>query len=374
MWERPIGVLGRLPWRPARDLAAAVDVFRAAGPASTWRHRRERAAWARLAGEARDSVYLAIWTDAAAELGAEAERLADGFLELRKAGAAARVRDEFQTLDPGEAVRLAFDKPRVQRMLLEKGLPVPDHVETNFSDLDAALRFLERARGPCVVKPARGTGAGHGVTSGIRARSELLRASVRASRNDPQVLIERQAPGDMYRFLFLDGELLDVVRRLPPRVAGDGESTIADLIAKENASRLQGRGRLGLHLIGIDLDCILALERQGLRLSSVPPAGAVLTVKAVVSQNGPRDNETVREPISDELLASAAAAVEVVGLRAAGVDVVAPDLSRSLTGSGGVILEVNGRPGLHHHYHVANPARATRVAVPILRELLESRK
>jgi D-alanine-D-alanine ligase-like ATP-grasp enzyme len=374
MWERVLGALGRLPWRPARDLAAAVEVLRAAGPGSTWRHRRERAAWARVAGGARDSAYLTIWTNAAAELGAEAERLSDGSLELRMDGATARVRGEFQTLDPEDAVQLAFDKPRVQRLLLEEGLPVPDHLETHFGDLDPALRFLERADGPCVVKPARRTGAGHGVTTGIRTRSELVRASVRASRNDPQLLIERQAPGDMYRLLFLDGELLDVVRRLPPRVTGDGESAIADLIAKENARRLEGRGRLGLHLIGIDLDCVLALERQGLRLSSVPPAGSIVTVKAVVSQNGPRDNETVREPISEELVGSAAAAVDVVGLRVAGVDVVTPDLSRAFAGSGGVILEVNGRPGLHHHYHVANPPGATPVAVPILRELLARRE
>ena len=54
----------------------------------------------------------------------------------------------------------------------------------------------------------------------------------------------------------------------------------------------------------------------------------------------------------------------------AGVDVITPDPSRPLVESGGVINEVNGTPGLHHHYLVADPVAATRVAIPVLERLL----
>ena len=64
------------------------------------------------------------------------------------------------------------------------------------------------------------------------------------------------------------------------------------------------------------------------------------------------------------------AAAACVGLRLAGVDLVTPSLEGSLAETGGVVLEVNCTPGLHHHYLVAEPDRATRVAVPILRRLL----
>jgi D-alanine-D-alanine ligase-like ATP-grasp enzyme len=53
------------------------------------------------------------------------------------------------------------------------------------------------------------------------------------------------------------------------------------------------------------------------------------------------------------------------------VDVIAPDVSQPLEQSGGVVAEVNGTPGIHHHYHVADPANATRVAVPILQRVLQ---
>ena len=59
-------------------------------------------------------------------------------------------------------------------------------------------------------------------------------------------------------------------------------------------------------------------------------------------------------------------AADAVGLRLAGIDLITPDLGASLTDSGGSVIEVNSGPGLHHHYHVADAGRATRVAVPVL--------
>jgi cyanophycin synthetase len=103
----------------------------------------------------------------------------------------------------------------------------------------------------------------------------------------------------------------------------------------------------------------------------VLPEGRTVAVKTVTSQNRISDNETVREPVAPELIEEARLAAAQVGVRLAGVDLITTDLSRSLKESGGVIIEVNGTPGLHYHYQVADQRNATRVAVPILRRLLE---
>jgi cyanophycin synthetase len=66
-------------------------------------------------------------------------------------------------------------------------------------------------------------------------------------------------------------------------------------------------------------------------------------------------------------------AVAATGLRLAGVDVVTPDVTAPLAQSGGVVLEVNGNPALHQHYQVADPESATRVCVPVLRRVFDSR-
>ena len=106
---------------------------------------------------------------------------------------------------------------------------------------------------------------------------------------------------------------------------------------------------------------------------SVPPAGERISVKTAVSQNAPQENEGVMRHgnISSALVEEARTAVDAVGLRLAAVEVVTPDTSMALREAGGIVLEVNAPPGLHYHYQIAEPEYAVRVAVPILKRLLE---
>ncbi len=351
-----------------RELAVRVDLARAAGMSAAWRRlvydRRLR--HLEPAGE---DPYTRIWRDAALEIGAEVTELPGGFMEISSGQSWTRVRDNLVMLDDAVTLRFALEKPLVSRLLDRAGLPVPSWLEFDSAELGPALRFLKDGPVPCVVKPT-GSSGGYAVTSGIRTEEELIRARLRASRVSRKLMIERQIEGHAYRFLFLEGELLDVVRRHPPRVTGDGRSTIEELIAAENKRRIAQRDQVMLWPLRIDLECVLTLRRAGLSLSSVPPAGSTIAVKAVVSQGTMHDNETVREGVSGELEAEARRAADLVGLRLAGVDLITTDIGSSLNDAGGVILEVNGPPGLHYHYDVADPANATRVAVPILRRLL----
>lgn len=337
-------------------------------------------AWGRYKDEARSArrskiqgglepAYRSIWLDAANRVGAEVAELPAGFIEMRANGACTRVWRHWVMLDDAVTLRYALQKALVQERLCGSGLPVPEYLQFEAADLSPAAEFLARGPTPCVVKPV-GDSGGSGVTSGVRTLEHLMRARLRAWRVDDRLLIERQIPGENYRFLFLDGVLLDVVRRRPPRVTGDGRSTIAGLVEAENRRRLERSGEVLFWRLNIDLDCILTLEGVGLTVHSVPPAGTTVAVKTVVNQNTIDDNETVREPIAESLVAQARAAAHAIGVRLAGVDIVTADLSRSLTESGGTVLEVNGTPGLNYHYEVADTVNATRVAVPILQALL----
>jgi D-alanine-D-alanine ligase-like ATP-grasp enzyme len=358
--------------RPGRELAVRLDLLRTMSMPRAWRRFAQTAKRARSAAAARslEPAYQTIWREAAREVGAELVELPRGFIEMRAGDSRTRVWRHWVMLDDAVTLRYALQKGLVQERLSASGLPVPEHLEFEGSNLAAAEDFLERSGAPCVVKPA-GESGGSGVSCGVRTRSNLMRARLRAWRLDDRLLIERQIAGDNYRFLFLDGVLLDVIRRRPPRVTGDGRSTIEELIEAENARRLQREQEVLFWRLDIDLDCIFTLEGAGLTVSSVLPAGETVAVKAVVNQNTIDDNETVREPIADALVAEARAAAELIGVRLAGIDLVTSDLSRSLADSGGAILEVNGTPGLHYHYEVVDAANATRVAVPILQALLD---
>lgn len=104
---------------------------------------------------------------------------------------------------------------------------------------------------------------------------------------------------------------------------------------------------------------------------SVPRSHQRVQVKSATSENGPHENVTVRARPAAAVVRDAVAAVRVIGLRFAGVDVVTPDLGRDLRDVGGAIVEVNGTPGLRYHYVVAERTSADRVAVPVLNRLLD---
>jgi D-alanine-D-alanine ligase-like ATP-grasp enzyme len=354
-----------------RDAAAKADIIYSVRLRNAWRHWRDESAVRRDQRVRADTVYGPIWREAADEVGAEVTELGGGFIELRKGASAARVWQHMTQLDDVVTLRLARDKPVVHRLLAQADLPVPEHVVFERSSGDRAVELLDRDGGSWVVKPAGGAFGGVGVTGGIETPSQLYRAALRASRSGAAMLLERQVPGQVFRLLVLDGEVLDVVGRRAPTVTGDGESTIAELVAAENRRRMASGGQLGVRLLGLDLDLLFQLDRRGLELSSVLPDGATTAIKTVTNQNAPTDNQTVESGLSAEVAAEACRAAAAVGVRLAGVDVVAESLGAPLRETGGTIIEVNACPGLHHHYHVADPARATRVAVPVLRRLLE---
>jgi D-alanine-D-alanine ligase-like ATP-grasp enzyme len=352
-----------------REVALRLDLLRGLGAKAAWQRRKAQRELAMLGDEPWNAVYLRIWSDAADALGASVENLGYGFLELRRGSSSTRVWRQYTELDGPVALRLALDRRIGAKLLRQAGIPVPESMELDPLSPDDGVAFL--AGGPCVVKPASGTGVGSGVTSGVTNHTQLRRALLRVAQYGRAVL-ERQLDGTVYRFLYLDGELLDVVRKLPPTVVGDGRSTIASLVEAENRHRIDSRGSAGLALLKLDHDALFTLQAAGLGPASIPASGTRVTVKSVTNQNRNEDSETVpRSAIDDRLVAEGAAAVEAIGLRLSGVDVVTTDLGAPLRGSGGGVIDVNGMPGLNHHYHVAEPAHAVPVAVTILAALLD---
>ena len=352
---------------PGREIAPRLDLLRSIGPAYAWREHRHRRAC--VPSDGRRAGYVARWWDAARQVGAEATDLSSGFIELRRGSARVVVWNHWVPLDDIVTLKLALEKPFVHRMLTTADLPVPEHHRFDADDIGPALEFLDCQNALCVVKPVDREG-GAVTTAGIRTHAHLRRARLRARRLSRRLLIERQIPGDNYRFLFLDGKLLDVIRRHPPHVQGDGRSSVRELLVAENRRRsAAARGERTWELVA-DLDTVLTLEQAGFTLASVPGPGESVVLKTVVNANGPENNESVLNEIGEALVADVARAAELVGVRLAGVDVITPDSQRSLADAGGVILEVNATPGLHYHYDISNPEQGVPVLVPILQHLL----
>jgi D-alanine-D-alanine ligase-like ATP-grasp enzyme len=353
-----------------RGVATRVDLLRSTGARHAWRRWRRDRALDEVVHGRRHDLARAVWADAAGELGATVTEVGPARFEIRLGDAVACAAGQVVALNAPDAVERAADKPTVYEVLAEAGLPVPEHVVFTVRDLRAATAFLERGPTPCVVKPAAGTG-GDGVTGGVCSVSDLRRAALSASRFAPRLLLERQADGEVFRLLVLDGEVIDVVHRLRPTITGDGRSTVEELVFAEYDRRLRAERDPGVKPFAVDLDCMLSLEQNGLSLRSVLPVGRSVEVKTVTNYNRPEDNETARAT-ARELRGDAAAAASALGLRLAGIDVMTPLPSAGLRAGGGVVVDVNAAPALHHHTHVGDARVATNVAVPILRALLDA--
>ena len=355
--------------RLGRVLGPTVDLCCAAGPRQALRAWRAERLLEASDGDPSLIIYQPIWEQAAAALGAECSDRGSGFLQIRAGGREALVWRNLVPLDNPVTLRLAGDKPAVHRILASAGLPTPQFATFDRNDLRGAVRFLDEREGPCVIKPAFGTGRGRGVSCGARTRADLRRAAVWAARWGHKMLIERQGEGTEYRILALDGQVLDVVERRPPRVTGDGRRSVAELIYAENARRAESDGALGLFPITINLDCLLALRDAGLTLGSVPGRDVEVAVKHAANENAPADNQSVLGDAGPGFLADMCAASHALGVRLASFEVVALGIGGPLSQSHGMIVEVNTTPGLHYHYQVAGEP-VVPVAIPILRTLL----
>jgi cyanophycin synthetase len=297
------------------------------------------------------AFYDRVWREAAARVGATVLDLGHNVLEIRRGDRWTRVWHNTSAIDDLATHCIVRMKALMYRLLSSHGLPVPRSLQFAAGDLKSAASFLEKSQRPCVIKPASGTGGGTGVVTGIRTRWQLALAAWAASRFGADPLIEEQVEGANYRLLYLDGKLLDVVKREPPSVLADGTSTVQDLLRRANGERLHQQAVVSHTQIGVDLDVKTTLARQGLSLRSVPPRGTRVQLKTVINDNSSLENVTARDELCAEILAETARAVELSGLRLAGVDIICAAPGRSLREGGGVILEVNSPPGYFWHYH-----------------------
>jgi D-alanine-D-alanine ligase-like ATP-grasp enzyme len=342
----------------ARTLAALCAVHKAG------RHLRRRSPGARELETQRTAFYRSIWQNATRAAGAEFVELGGALVEIRLAATRMRVRNHVTSLDDPVTLNVAGDKHLVHRLLEHEGIPTPKHILCGATDLATAWRFANELRQPSVVKPARGTAGGSGITTGVASRLQLASAMAAAGALCPDILLEEQVEGENYRLLYFDGELLDAVLRSSPAVRGNGRATVRELIARENRRRIEQGISGSQRLVRADASLRHTLEEQGMSLRAVPREGELVRLKRDVSENRAEDNESAAERLSASIVADGARAADAVGVRLAGVDIICPDPRVPLEQSGGVVLEVNTTPSLYYHY-VKKPG-PTDVALMIL--------
>ncbi len=314
--------------------------------------------------------FRTMWSAVAEAVGAQFCDVTEQIWEIRRGAKRTRISNYKLEIDNPVILEIAGNKPLVYRLLSEAGLRVPEHRVFELGELHVAEAFLQSHPRGCVIKPADGTSSGLGVTTHVLSRCEVRKAAVLASLYHSKLLIEEMISGESYRLLVFEGEVIHAVRRRCPRLIADGVSSVAELIAEENARR-HGRCEAAIE---IDRDCRFTLESQALSLSAIPPKGGVFAVQSVGDPERRQVevrtiyNEPATDLICETLKRDAESVAAILGSRFLGVDIVTSDPSVPLGQSAGAIIEANTTPGLHHHYDMRREQypEAARVVIKTL--------
>jgi D-alanine-D-alanine ligase-like ATP-grasp enzyme len=307
--------------------------------------------------------YRRYWEEAAKTLGATLEPICAGVWEIRRGEQRTRIASYMVQIDDPVTLRLAGNKPYCCEVARRQGVPVAPYRVFRLQELDAAWRFMGERRGLFVVKPAGRSSSALGVTMHVSTRRQLQSAAALASLYGAEVMVEAMVPAESCRLLYLEGELIHAVRRRGVRLVGDGRSSIEELLL-----------RTGLERLRCDVATLSTLQAQRLSLQSRPAAQAEIVVRYLPAAERVREelrtvyNECITPLVCSQLARSLGRVVREVGSRFAGVDVLTNDPGLPLAESGGVFLELNTTPGLHHHYIGPQPRP---LAVGVLRHLLE---
>lgn len=321
--------------------------------------------------------YRRIWEEAAQAEGFDFVPLSDSIWEVRDGkGRLARINNYVVSLDDPVTLDIAGDKLLTYELLAEAGLTIPRYAAVTMSTLGEIQRFIDAGPGPYVVKPARYTSSGLGISTNLDTVGQCFWAAGLAFAYCGEILIEEHVVGESYRLLFLDNELICASRRAGIRIEADGERNLAELIDADFRESGRWNGKLEWRR---DPDVRLTIESQGLTVESVPPGGeSVLVKSAGAVVEGSREvrtiyTEDVTGLLCAEVVEQGRRASVALGSEFCGVDMITVDPTVPLAAVHGTINEINTTPGLHHHYDLESSKGRVPLANTVLRYIAAKR-
>lgn len=265
------------------------------------------------------------------------------------------------------ATDLAGDKAMTKAMLEAIGCPIAEGMVV-YSEFEACKAASDLG-GKVVVKPLDGN-HGRGVTTGLSSHGEVAAAFQRAAAHSDAVIVERQLVGRDYRLLVVDGELVAAAERCNTAVTGDGERTVTQLVEALNSDPRRGEGHEKVMTrVRMDDPSVLAcLQRQGVTPDSIVPHGLEVQLHPAANLSSGGFAKDCTDEVHPDNVAIACRAATALGLDVAGIDLITPDISRSIYKTSGGVVEVNAAPGLRMHLAPAQ-GMPRNVAGPIIGSL-----
>lgn len=269
----------------------------------------------------------------------------------------------------GKSVHVTSDKAASAKILQAAGCSVAPFRSFRPTQREEAGAYFEATGGEVCAKPVHGW-AGLNVFPALRDRSEFDRAFDVIAASGDAVFVERHLTGEVVRFIFVGGRLAGTRIVRPCAVTGDGRSTVAELIAAENAW-ISSKNVPSWGTIEVPLSKPEVLRRQGLDMSSVPAEGRYVPLSLV--SNVSKGGRSIGEPpdVHPSYAGEAArAAAAFPGLAITALDVMVADCRMPAAAGNHWIMDVNSAPGIAT-FHFVHEGRPAEVADAVIDWLLD---
>jgi cyanophycin synthetase len=244
------------------------------------------------------------------------------------------------------------------------GFPVPKGDVV--ASVEEALVVADKIGYPVAVKPVAGH-KGIGVTAAVQTQEELEFAFRRAVDAIPEeqrieIIVEKSIKGSDFRLLCVNGRFVAATERRPASVVGDGHSTIAKLIERENRKPVRSDSPTSpMGKIQCDEAMEMYLDEQGLSTDSVIDKDRTVYLRKVANLSAGGLSIDATRTVHPDNIILAQDIAQHFKLTCLGIDVIASSLGKSWKSSEFAIIEINAAPGISMHLR---PAVGESVDVP----------
>lgn len=234
------------------------------------------------------------------------------------------------------------DKWLLKEKLQEANIPVaPGNVCATAPD---AIRIFNELERPVVVKPRVGSRGRHTATM-VHTEGELREAFYRAKQLCPWVVIEEHLVGAVYRGTAIGGKVVGVLAGEPPRVTGDGISTIQHLVKSKNSTRHE---KVSEVILGAQHGVFLA--RSGMTTESIPDKGVQIDLLEKIGVSYGGHSAEVTPSTHPEIITEIERAAAAVADPIIGFDFIIADIARNPKEQKWGIIECNSTPFINLHH------------------------
>ena len=244
--------------------------------------------------------------------------------------------------------KIADNKLLTKLLLKTHKIPTPGFYLWNINKPRSHnIKEIKKLKLPLVVKPINGT-YGRDVVVELETYNATINVIDKQLKKANKIMVEEMVTGDVFRILVFNNKIIDIYKKEPGYVVGNGISMLYELIDNHNFQKKLSKG-FGVKHIEWEY-----IKKQGYSKRDVIPRNIkiILTHAANVNTGAVVSHVDI-ETVHPDNIKLFKKINNVCKLNLNGIDYITPSLSIPYYKYGSVI-ENNARPGVDGHYLV-NP-------------------